>query len=118
MTPRIPALGRAHIQPGLLELPAYRRSESEDPFNIYRTLAHHPSIVTQWLGFADALRFDGQLSGRDRELLILRTAVNCNCEYEWGQHVSYAEASGVREAEFRALRRPLDDWSWSQSDRV
>ena len=64
------------IPPDLLELPALRRSGKPVPFNIYRTLAHHPDLLRQWLVFAEGIRFTGRLSERDRELLILRTGWN------------------------------------------
>ena len=118
MTNRIPLLGREQIEPSLLELPAYQRSKGPEPFNIYRTLAHHPAMVRHWLEFADALRFEAKLSGRDRELLILRTGVNCHCEYEWGQHVPYARASRVSDKELLALHRPIESHPWVANERA
>jgi alkylhydroperoxidase family enzyme len=118
VTNRIPLLNRDQIDPSLLELPAYLRSNSPEPFNIYRTLAHHPAMVRKWLEFADALRFEAKLSGRDRELLILRTGVNCHCEYEWGQHVPYARASGILEEELLALHRPVESHPWADNERA
>jgi alkylhydroperoxidase family enzyme len=118
MTSRIPPLRRDQIDPSLLDLPAYLRSNRPEPFNIYRTLAHHPAMVRQWLEFADALRFEATLSGRDRELVILRTGVNCRCEYEWGQHVPYARASGVTDEELLALHRPVASHPWADNERA
>lgn len=118
MTDRLPLLDRDAIDPTLLELAAYRRSQREQPFNIYRALAHHPDMVRRWLGFADGLRFDARLSGRDRELVILRTGANCQCEYEWGQHVPYGRSAGITDAELAALVRPLDAHPWSGRDRA
>lgn len=118
MTNRIPLLNRDEIDPALLELAAYRRSQREQPFNIYRTLAHHPTMVREWLGFADALRFEAKLRGRDREILILRTGFNCHCEYEWGQHVPYARTGGIAEEELAALTKPISSHAWSDRDRA
>lgn len=116
--PRIRPLNREEIEPSLLELSAFQRSGQPTPFNIYRTLAYHPAMVRQWLGFADALRFAATLSARDRELLILRTGVNCKCEYEWGQHVPYARSGGVTDEELRALLDPIDQHPWANRDEV
>ncbi|MGC1238440.1 MAG: carboxymuconolactone decarboxylase family protein [Acidimicrobiales bacterium] len=116
MSARLPLLGRDEIQPDLLELAAFRRSQSDQPFNIYRALAHNPAMVRNWLGFADGLRFEAALPDRDRELLILRTGVNCTCEYEWGQHVPYARSAGITEVELDALTRPLGEHAWSERD--
>jgi alkylhydroperoxidase family enzyme len=118
MAQRIPALKRTEIDEDLLELAAFRRSQQPEPFNIYRTLANHPEMVKHWLKFADALRFEAHLTDRARELLILRTSVNTNCEYEWGQHVPYARNGGVTEAELVAICKPLDVGNWSTGDHA
>ena len=118
MKPRVRPLSRDEIDPTLLELAAYRRSQQPEPFNIYRTLAHHPVMVRHWLEFADALRFEAKLPTRDRELLILRTGVNCHCEYEWGQHVPYARNGGVSEEELHALLEPVETYRWPENERL
>lgn len=118
MSERFPLLEREAIEPTLLELPAYRRSQRDQPYNIYRALAHHPEMVRRWLGFSDALRFEARLPGRDRELVILRTGVNCRCEYEWGQHVPYGRSAGITPEEFDALTRPLDAHPWPRRERA
>jgi alkylhydroperoxidase family enzyme len=118
MSARIPLLGRDEIEPDLLDLAAFRRSQSEQPFNIYRTLAHNPAMVREWLGFADGLRFEAKLPNRDRELLILRTGFNCRCEYEWGQHVPYARSAGITDGELDAITRPIGEHPWSERDRA
>ena len=43
--------------------------------NIFSTLAHHPKLLKRWAAFGGTLLFGGRLPARDRELLILRTAV-------------------------------------------
>ena len=43
--------------------------------NIFPTFARHPDLFRAWLPFGGFLLTAGRLSGRDRELLILRTAV-------------------------------------------
>ncbi len=67
--------------------------------NIFPTLARDPDLFRAWLRFGGYLLTSGKLSGRDRELLILRTAVNCRSDYEWGQHVRICEALGMERAE-------------------
>ena len=67
--------------------------------------------------FGGYLLTAGTLSGRDRELLILRTALNCASPYEWGQHVRISEAGGIdRETIDRVVAGPdADGWSDSES---
>lgn len=66
--------------------------------NIFATLVRHPSLVRRWLPFGGKL-LDGRLPGRDRELLILRTAVRCEADYEWGQHVTIGLLAGLTQDE-------------------
>jgi 4-carboxymuconolactone decarboxylase len=80
--------------------------------NIFPTLARHPDLFRAWLRFGGYLLTSGKLSGRDRELLILRTAVRCESSYEWGQHVRISLVGGIdRETIDRVLEGPdADGW--------
>jgi 4-carboxymuconolactone decarboxylase len=81
--------------------------------NIFPTFAQHQELFRAWLPFGGFLLTAGRLSGRDRELLILRTAVNCHSSYEWGQHVRISLDGGIeREAIDRVLEGPeADGWT-------
>jgi 4-carboxymuconolactone decarboxylase len=81
--------------------------------NIFPTFARHPELFRAWLPFGGLLLTAGKLSGRDRELLILRTAARCNSSYEWGQHVRISLDGGIdRETIDRVLEGPdADGWS-------
>lgn len=81
--------------------------------NVFPTLAKHPELFRAWLRFAGYLLTSGKLSGRERELLILRTAVNSGSSYEWGQHVRISLAGDIdRETIDRVLDGPgADGWS-------
>ncbi|GAC1608939.1 MAG: carboxymuconolactone decarboxylase family protein [Mycobacteriales bacterium] len=118
MTPRLRPLDPEEIPPDLLDLPAFRRSGRAVPFNIYRTLAHHPDLLRQWLVFSEGIRFTGRLPERDRELLILRTGWNCRSEYEWGQHVAFGRRAGMTDAELLALCQPVEEGAWTAPDRA
>ena len=85
--------------------------------NIFGTLARNPELFKAWMPFGGYLLTAGTLSGRDRELLILRTAVNCASPYEWGQHVRISEAGGIdRETIDRVAAGPeADGWSGTES---
>jgi alkylhydroperoxidase family enzyme len=84
--------------------------------NIFPTFAQHPDLFRAWLPFDGFLLTAGKLRGRDRELLILRTAVLCNSSYEWGQHVRISLAGGIdRQTIDRVLEGP-DAEGWSSHD--
>jgi len=84
--------------------------------NIFPTFARHPELFRAWLPFGGHLLTAGRLSGRDRELLILRTAVLCRSSYEWGQHVRISLDGGIqREVIDRVLDGP-DAKGWSEQE--
>jgi alkylhydroperoxidase family enzyme len=68
---------------------------SERPPNLFTTLARHRRLFRPWLRFAGSLMPGGSLPREDSELLILRVAHNCDCEYEWRHHERIAPESGV-----------------------
>jgi alkylhydroperoxidase family enzyme len=66
-----------------------------EPHRIFTTLARHRRLFRRWLPLADMLLLRGDLPRSDTELLILRTAWNCRCWYEWVQHARLAHARGL-----------------------
>jgi 4-carboxymuconolactone decarboxylase len=59
------------------------------------------------------LRRVSAVPARDRELLILRTAWNCQAEYEWGQHARIALDCGVDQAEIDLVIDGPDAPRWT-----
>ncbi len=86
-------------------------------YNIFRTLARHPDLFRTWLQFGGYLLVGGVLPGRDRELMILRTAVRCRSSYEWGQHVRVSLRMGIdRESIDRVVDGPTaEGWTDHES---
>lgn len=81
--------------------------------NIFPTLARDPELFRAWLRFGGYLLTSGKLPGRDRELLILRTAVNCHSDYEWGQHVRISLAGGIERETIDRVLGGADAAGWS-----
>ena len=101
-TPRIPPLAPADRSPSaraLLEGVTVAGSEA----NIFTTLVRAEGLARRWLPFGGRL-LNGKLPARDCELLILRTAWNCQAEYEWAQHVVLARAAGLTDTEIARFR--------------
>jgi len=84
--------------------------------NIYRTLAAHPKLLKRWGVFGTHILYKNTIPPRERELLILRTGWLCRSEYEWGQHVIIARASGVTDAEIVQLKEVPDAAGWADAD--
>jgi AhpD family alkylhydroperoxidase len=75
------------------------------PPNIFTTLARHRRLFRVWLRFAGALMPRGSLPRADTELVIMRVAYNCRCDYEWRHHEPLARAAGLTAED---LERVLD----------
>jgi len=117
--PRIPPLAADEGDPDVVEMLNALPAGADGPvgeYNIFRTLARHPDLFRSWLGFGGYLLVGGTLPPRDRELMILRTAVRCGSSYEWGQHVRISERMGIeREAIDRVLEGP-DAAGWPEHE--
>ncbi|MBA3807026.1 MAG: carboxymuconolactone decarboxylase family protein [Solirubrobacterales bacterium] len=83
------------------------------PPNLFTTLARHRSLFRRWLRFAGALMPGGLLPREDSELLILRVAHNCGCDYEWHHHERIALGVGLTAEEIQRVRRGPEGVDWS-----
>jgi alkylhydroperoxidase family enzyme len=73
------------------------------PLNIFRTYARHPKLFQNVMARGGMLLYEGELSHRDREIVLHRTCARCGSEYEWGVHVTaFARPLGFSEEEIRA----------------
>jgi len=99
--PRIPVVD----SPTEEQAEALRRSalvRDGEPLNIFKTLAHHPRLLSGMTRLADVF-FRGELSARDRELAILRTGARLGCAYELAQHIPFGLAVGLEQREIDAI---------------
>jgi alkylhydroperoxidase family enzyme len=80
-------------------------------------VAHHPKLLTPFLGFAATLS-DGALPRRASEMLALRAAWNCRSEFEWGHHALYARAAGLDEDEIQRVALGPDAPGWNEDERA
>ena len=87
-------------------------------FNVFATLLNHPDLFRRWLVFANHVLGKSTLSLRDREILILRTGLLANCDYEWHQHIGIARNAGMTDDEIRAVREGPQAASWSEKERL
>jgi len=84
---------------------------------LYEMLLHSPPVAAGWLSFLTAIRQQGQLSGRIRELTIMRVAVINGAEYEFRAHTPFALKEGVSQLQIDALREGQFD-SFDAVERV
>lgn len=117
--PRIPPLPPDDREPRTAELMDSLRFDPDGgDLNLFATLAHHPRLLKRWAAFGGLLLFGGELTDRDRELLILRTSANTDADYEWSHHQGLGQAAGLTQAEIdRVFDGPGAD-GWSDQDRT
>lgn len=83
----------------------YPQGEDGNIIQLFRVFANSIRFLTS-KGATNLLDKDSPLSVHERELVILRVTANCNCEYEWGVHVSvFAKSSGLTKEQVAATRR-------------
>ena len=90
---------------------------TDEPMHIFTTLARQPDLFRRWLGFGGAL-LGGTLSGRIRELVILRTAYRFNGRYEWAHHIELGERQGITATEIAVLGGDLSALEWDPFERA
>jgi alkylhydroperoxidase family enzyme len=119
MTPRIQPVSLADAEPEtreLLEALSTFRDDDVSVLNVFATLAQHPKLMKRWLVFANHVLIKSTISGRDRELAILRVGWLCSSPYEWGQHVVIARREGITDEEIARIAEGPDAAGWSEHD--
>jgi AhpD family alkylhydroperoxidase len=82
------------------------RRPGQPPLNLFLALARHPDLLRDYLPLGTRLLLRGTLPGRDRELVILRSAWLCGCDYEWGHHLRIAARAGLSREEIADIPDP------------
>ena len=114
---------QARISPAIPPFPSEvqaaldRLLRGAPPLILFTTLARDPRLFGKF--FAGGLLDRGNLTLRQRELVIDRTTALCGSEYEWGAHVAiFGERAGIDRAQAASLARGgPDDSCWSDADR-
>lgn len=76
------------------------------PNNLFRTFARRRDLLRPWGDFGRAV-YNGRLSARDRELLVLRVAWLTQCRFAWAFHAPLARRIGItREEIMRVVQGP------------
>jgi AhpD family alkylhydroperoxidase len=85
--------------------------------NVFTTLARNRSLFRRWLIFAGGLMPGGKLPRADTELVILRVAHNCGCDYEWRHHERLGRLAGLTAEQITRMsdRAIGDQWPRRQA---
>ena len=86
--------------------------------NIYRMLFNSPDLAKTWYGHMNSVRWDTKLSGRLRELIIIRVGYLLDAAYMLHQHIPHlALLDGVSSQECEELRNWTSAKSFSKEER-
>ena len=116
-------LGAARLAP----IPVEERTEAErallDPentgqpaINLFATLVRFPALYRARAVQSTYIRTGSTLSGRVREMLILRIGWLCGAEYAWAQHAPIARQEGLTDDEIRQVAVGPDASGWRLLD--
>ncbi len=91
--------------PEVAPLVARIKAERGKVLNLYGMLLNSPPVAEGWLAFLTAIRQQCLLSGRIRELAIMRVAVLNDAPYEFRAHTPFALAEGFTPQQIEAMRQ-------------
>ena len=118
--PRVGPLDEGNWAESVTELLApWRQPRGDDARvpNAFATLARHPELLCAWEPFAGAILMHGAIPPRERELLIMRTAINCHSRYIWGSHsTDHGPRAGLSVDEVARIAIGADVSGWSELD--
>ena len=95
-----------------------RVMKGQPPLRLFTTLARDPRLFQKF--FAGGLLDKGNLSMRQREIVIHRTTALCRSEYEWGVHVTaFSGHVGLTPEQVQAtVTGSPDDACWPAEEQV
>lgn len=86
--------------------------------NLYKMLLNSPPVAQGWLNFLTAIRQKCVLSGKVRELAILRIAVINKADYEFISHVPFGLKEGLTQQQIDAIEGWEQSRLFSEQDRA
>jgi alkylhydroperoxidase family enzyme len=90
--------------PQVAPIVARIKAERGKVLNLYGMLLNSPPVAEGWLAFLTAIRQKCKLSGRVRELAIMRVAVLNDAPYEFRAHTPFALAEGFTQQQIEEMR--------------
>lgn len=99
-------LARAGTRPG------------RDPLNIFSTMVHNRRVANRAVLLGGAFLGKGTITGREREIVILRVGHNASAQYEFGQHIVIGRREGLTDDEIAALATDDPGDAWTTTERA
>jgi 4-carboxymuconolactone decarboxylase len=112
--PRIPpVVGASEEVQALLDK---TRIGDDDPPSLFRTLAHHPTLLRRVNALGGLFLTASELPARERELVVVRVAWRTRSAYELAHHLELGRRAGLSEQELGWLTSA--DGRWGARDRA
>ena len=118
MAPRAEPIPEAEYRKSIAPMLGLAPAATESTMNITRTWALNPALMVAQRPLQDYLRNQIKVSARERELLILRTAVLCRAEYVLAQHEKSGLRAGLSPQEVERIAADPDSAAWSPTERL
>ena len=77
-----------------------------------------PGLFRCQMAMGIELVANGVISGRERELAVLRLAWLCRAPFEWSEHVVIGKKFGVTDEEIERIREGSSAEGWSEHERA
>ena len=117
-TPRIPLLERDQVTPEVGNVyDALLKTRGVVP-NMFKTLAHTPTLALATAGYLKALLSDGALLGYYKELIAMRLSVLLASEYAVKAHALSARQKGATEAQVTAARAGFESGPFTDAEKL
>lgn len=87
------------------------------PANIFRTMVRNPKLMKRLNVLGGYFVAHGLLTARQRELVVMRTAMRAGCDYEFGRHSLIVEGEGIlTDDEVARVASDGIDGDWSDEE--
>ncbi|SRR5581483_6509588 len=96
------------IEPAQVEFLADLESKAKRPNHFFRTMAHRPEVLKNFVPLYGAIMGAGSVDRRLKELAYLATSFANECAYCSAAHTASGRKAGITEDELRDLRTEQD----------
>jgi alkylhydroperoxidase family enzyme len=116
-TPRLPPLTDQDELDDEQQALATRFRTGGGDYGIARTFLRHPRMFRAYNAFAThTFSPDNTLTRRESEIVTMRAVWQARAGYQWSRHIPMGLRAGLSEAEIEALKQPVGQGSWSDSE--
>jgi len=116
---RVPLLDESNDPPTQALIDTLKKGRRGNLLGIYKALLHNPKLAGTWFQHLNAVRWETTLSGRLREILIIRVGWRLNSAYIMKQHIPrLAEPEGLGAADCERLLKEDVGEAFSDAERA